>query len=266
MILCYFKDMVGVSLIPQWLEILLRDKFFNPCIIHEFAKKNEKNIFCLDCSISICPHCVPSHRCHRLLQIRRYVYHDVIRLSDAQKLMNCSLVQPYTTNSAKVVFLNQRPMSRPFRGSGNFCITCDRSLQDPYYFCSLYCKVHHQLVTTNSSGNCEFLPILPAKARSDRSLTVSENEEDVQMTPESVLDSRVSLSGSRSTATASGCGGAVSFKTLACTATTSEFVKKKRSSLNLVPRVSLQMKCSPTAEVAVALNRRKGVPHRSPLN
>lgn len=120
-------------------------------------------------------------------------------------------------------------------------------------------------MTTNSSGNCEFLPILPAKARSDRSLTVSENE-DVQMTPDSVLDSRVSLSGSTSTATASGCGGAVSFKTLACTATTTEFVKRKRSSLNLVPRVSFQMICSPTAEVAVTLNRRKGVPHRSPLN
>ncbi|KAK7855591.1 hypothetical protein CFP56_027369, partial [Quercus suber] len=236
---------VGVSLIPQWLEILLRDKFFNPCIIHEFAKKNEKNIFCLDCSISICPHCVPSHRSHRLLQIRRYVYHDVIRLSDAQKLMNCSLVQPYTTNSAKVVFLNQRPMSRPFRGSGNFCITCDRSLQDPYYFCSLYCKVPFS---------------------HDRSLTVSGNEEDVQTTPDSVLDSGVSLFGSRSTANASRCGGAVSSKTLACTATTTEFVKKKRSSLNLVPRVSFQMKCSPTAEVAVALNRRKGVPHRSPMN
>ena len=126
-------------------------------------------------------------------------------------------------------------------------------------------QVHHQLVTTNSSGNCEFVPMLPAKARSDRSLTVSENEEDFQMTPDSVLDSRVSLSGSRSTATASGCG-AVSSKTLACSATTTEFVKKKRSSLNLVPRVSFQMKCSPTAEVAVALNRRKGVPHRSPMN
>ncbi|GMY30069.1 protein RGF1 INDUCIBLE TRANSCRIPTION FACTOR 1-like [Fagus crenata] len=260
--------MVGVSLIPHWLEILLRDKFFNPCIIHEFAKKNEKNIFCLDCSISICPHCVPSHRSHRLLQIRRYVYHDVIRLSDAQKLMNCSLVQPYTTNSAKVVFLNQRPMSRPFRGSGNFCITCDRSLQDPYFFCSLSCKVHQQLMTKNSSGNREFLPILPDKARIE-SLSVSENEEDGQMTPDSVLDSHVSLSGSRSTASASGCvGGSVSVvscKTLACTANL-EFVKKKRSSLNSVPRVSCQPRYSPAAEIAVAFNRRKSVPHRSPLN
>ena len=50
-------------------------------------------------------------------------------------------LQSYTTNSAKVVFLNQRPQTRNFRGSGNFCGTCDRSLQDPYHFCSLSCKV-----------------------------------------------------------------------------------------------------------------------------
>ena len=50
-------------------------------------------------------------------------------------------MQSYTTNSAKVVFLNQRPQTRNFRGSGNFCSTCDRSLQDPYHFCSLSCKV-----------------------------------------------------------------------------------------------------------------------------
>lgn len=50
-------------------------------------------------------------------------------------------LQSYTTNSAKVVFLNQRPQTRNIRGSGNFCNTCDRSLQDPYQFCSLSCKV-----------------------------------------------------------------------------------------------------------------------------
>ncbi|KAK8538961.1 hypothetical protein V6N13_022103 [Hibiscus sabdariffa] len=30
---------------------------------------------------------------HRLLQIRRYVYHDVIRLDDATRLMDCASVQ-----------------------------------------------------------------------------------------------------------------------------------------------------------------------------
>ncbi|KAK6240007.1 hypothetical protein QUC31_005476 [Theobroma cacao] len=78
---------------PRWLQVLLTEKFFNACIIHEDAKKNEKNIYCLDCCISICPHCLSPHSSHRLLQIRRYVYHDVIRLDDATKLMDCSFVQ-----------------------------------------------------------------------------------------------------------------------------------------------------------------------------
>ena len=61
--------MVSSNLLPRWLEALLREKFFNACVIHEYAKKNEKNIFCLDCCTSICPHCLSPHRSHRLLQV-----------------------------------------------------------------------------------------------------------------------------------------------------------------------------------------------------
>ncbi|MBA0821952.1 hypothetical protein Goarm_018775 [Gossypium armourianum] len=81
------------SHLPRWLQVLLTEKFFNACVIHEEAKKNEKNVYCLDCCISICPHCLSPHSSHRLLQIRRYVYHDVIRLDDATKLMDCASVQ-----------------------------------------------------------------------------------------------------------------------------------------------------------------------------
>jgi len=107
---------------PRWLQVLLTEKFYNACIIHEEAKKNEKNVYCLDCCISLCPHCLSPHRSHRLLQvlffhyvaqkmqtnpmlnsfnfclhpflqIRRYVYHDVVRLDDAAKLIDCTSVQ-----------------------------------------------------------------------------------------------------------------------------------------------------------------------------
>ncbi|GMI64000.1 hypothetical protein like AT3G60670 [Hibiscus trionum] len=204
--------------IPHWLGILLGEKFFDPCIVHESAKKNEKNIFCLNCFITICPHCLPLHRPHRRLQVRRYVYQDVIRLSDAQKLINCSLVQPYTTNSAKVVFLNERPMSRPFRGSGNFCIRCDRSLQDPFLFCSISCKVNY-IETAKPGGkrldpSHELVPFL-YKTRTDVSFL--ELEEDP----------------------------------------TNELVKKKKKAKK---RSCILM---PQAE---SISRRKGVPHRSPLN
>ncbi|XP_065049811.1 protein RGF1 INDUCIBLE TRANSCRIPTION FACTOR 1-like [Musa acuminata AAA Group] len=130
---------------PAWLQALDSEKFFVPCSHHEHAKKNEKNICCLDCCTSICPHCVSSHRFHRLVQVRRYVYHDVVRLEDLEKLIDCSNVQSYTINSSKVVFLKKRPQNRQFKGSGNVCTSCDRCLQEPYIHCSLGCKVEYVL-------------------------------------------------------------------------------------------------------------------------
>ncbi|XP_035550119.1 uncharacterized protein LOC109014927 isoform X3 [Juglans regia] len=208
-----------------------------------------------------------SHSPHRLLQIRRYVYNSVIRLSDAQQLMNCSLVQfwvsriaqPYTTNSAKVVFLNQRPiLSRPFRGSGKFCITCDRRLQDPYIFCSVSCKVHRQQVVTNGE-NCHELVALPEyRARSE---CVSEIEEYGQMTHDSAVEEEA-RSTSASSSSSSGGVSAASCKTVACR----ELVKNKRCNLKSVHQDSDRPRCSPSKEISVASNRRKGVPRRSPLN
>ncbi|KAK3038456.1 hypothetical protein RJ639_029754 [Escallonia herrerae] len=139
---------VGLASIPRWLEVLLAKEFFNSCLVHEAEKKNEENTFCLDCCTGLCSHCLPPHKAHNLLQIRRYVYQDVLRLSDAYKLMDCSSVQSYKTNSTKVVFLNQRPMTRQLKGSGNSCIICYRNLQDPNLFCSISCKV------------CPFYPFL----------------------------------------------------------------------------------------------------------
>ncbi|XP_042477898.1 uncharacterized protein LOC122059267 isoform X2 [Macadamia integrifolia] len=78
---------------PAWLEGLIAETFFAACGAHENQRKNEKNIFCLECCRSICPHCVPSHRSHPLLQARRYVYHDVVRLDDLEKLIDCSYIQ-----------------------------------------------------------------------------------------------------------------------------------------------------------------------------
>lgn len=62
---------------PAWLEGLMAETFFASCGIHENRRKNEKNIFCLDCCQSFCPHCLPSHHSHPLLQVPKnfiYVY------------------------------------------------------------------------------------------------------------------------------------------------------------------------------------------------
>ncbi|KAH7421092.1 hypothetical protein KP509_13G040100 [Ceratopteris richardii] len=125
----------------QWIQALLRESYFGPCDIHGSARKNERNVFCAHCCLAICQHCTPLHAKHPLLQVRRYVYHDVIRLSDIERWVNCEHVQAYIVNSAKVVFLNQRPHSKPAKGIVNACETCDRILQDGWRFCSLACKL-----------------------------------------------------------------------------------------------------------------------------
>ncbi|GAA0160136.1 DNA-binding transcription factor [Lithospermum erythrorhizon] len=86
-----------------------------------------------------------SHRVHRLLQIRRYVYHDVVRLEELEKLIDCSNVQAYTINNSKVIFIKKRPQNRPLKVSGNYCTSCDRCLQEPFLHCSLGCKVEFLL-------------------------------------------------------------------------------------------------------------------------
>lgn len=54
---------------PAWLEGLIGESFFGICGIHEHKRKNEKNIFCLDCCQSFCPHCLPTHHSHPILQV-----------------------------------------------------------------------------------------------------------------------------------------------------------------------------------------------------
>ncbi|XP_010544622.1 PREDICTED: uncharacterized protein LOC104817225 [Tarenaya hassleriana] len=240
---------------PAWLEVLMREKFFNACLVHEEAKKNEKNILCLDCCFSICPHCFTSHTSHRLLQIRRYVYHDVLRLEDASRLMDCSFIQSYITNSAKVVFINQRPPTRQFRGSGNICCTCERSLQSPYLFCSISCKIDDVMKRQGDlSGflrDCKYLPL-------------TENAlDDGLMTPDSTLEP---VGSARTSSGSGGYGGVVWCRTLACTAATTEIVRRKRSnSAATCRRITAASSTAPGAPASL-LNRRKNTPpQRAPL-
>ncbi|XP_057807363.1 protein RGF1 INDUCIBLE TRANSCRIPTION FACTOR 1 isoform X2 [Salvia miltiorrhiza] len=193
-------------------------------------------------ALIVCRSIAPTASC------RRYVYHDVIRIADADKLIDCAQIQTYTTNSAKVVFLNQRPLTRPPRASGNVCVGCDRNLQELSLFCSISCKLDHILETggelSSHIRNCEFL-VLPDGA------------DDGQMTADSVLEP----SGSTRTDSGSSSGGLGECPYLISTATT-EVVRKKRSG-----PAGFRPGCRPASEISESImNRRKGTPQRSPLH
>lgn len=79
----------------DWLNSLLQSKFFGSCVHHQNNRKNEKNVFCIDCGVAICRHCLISHCVHRRLQICKYVYQYVVRVPDLQNLLDCCSIQVY---------------------------------------------------------------------------------------------------------------------------------------------------------------------------
>ncbi|XP_002968409.2 uncharacterized protein LOC9650066 [Selaginella moellendorffii] len=264
-------SVVPQQLKPAWLESLLSEKFFTACARHAALKKNERNIFCVDCTGSICQHCLSSHRNHKLLQVRRYVYHDVIRLHDIQKLVDCSHVQTYIINSARVVFLNQRPQPRPPKGLGNVCETCDRSLQESYRYCSVGCKVDAACKQGNDLASllprCNSLqlsdfPVSPAGSSKD-----DDKPDDEELSPNSILEDQDSDTSSGSTANDGSSYAVTSTATTSSTpppaaAKAAPARKKVRSSRGIKQVVA----AAATAVFSSGGGRRKSTPHRSPLS
>ncbi|GMH09870.1 hypothetical protein Nepgr_011711 [Nepenthes gracilis] len=140
--------------VPPWLEPLLTAAFFTICRRHGDAARSECNMFCLDCGgDAFCFYCRSSrHKDHRAIQIRRSSYHDVVRVSEVDKVLDISGVQTYVINSARVLFLNERPQPKAGKGVAHLCEICGRSLLDPFRFCSLGCK----LVGVKTNGNASF--------------------------------------------------------------------------------------------------------------
>ncbi|XP_052173570.1 protein RGF1 INDUCIBLE TRANSCRIPTION FACTOR 1-like isoform X2 [Diospyros lotus] len=141
-------------LVPPWLEPLLNTAFFSVCRIHGDAARSECNMYCLDCNKdAFCFYCRSTrHNDHQVIQIRRSSYHDVVRVSEIENVLDISGVQTYVINSARVLFLNERPQPKSGKSVSHICEICGRTLLDPFRFCSLGCK----LVGIKTNGNARF--------------------------------------------------------------------------------------------------------------
>ncbi|CAN1852381.1 Protein RGF1 INDUCIBLE TRANSCRIPTION FACTOR 1, partial [Linum perenne] len=223
----------------SWIETLLSSEFFEECETHMELRKNEKNVFCLDCRVLLCRHCLKSssNSCifnrHRRLQICKYVYQYVARLLDVQNFIDCSLIQTYKINGEMAVHLNPRPIQKDAKPStkakfGAACLICGRYLQDlPNRFCSIACKV----------SGCGFCIL------GDETVPLQRNE--VPKTP---------------CVEANGAGNENEGSASALTETTSgNDEENERETEQLTPSPFLP------GSLRRRSHRRKGVPHRSPL-
>ncbi|KAG6771821.1 hypothetical protein NC652_016457 [Populus alba x Populus x berolinensis] len=165
-------------LVPPWLESLLSTQFFTVCRTHEDAARSECNMYCLDCAgDAFCFYCRSSrHKDHQVVQIRRSSYHDVVRVSEIQKVLDTSGVQTYVINSARVLFLNERPQPKSGKGVAHVCEICGRSLLDPFRFCSLGCK----LEGVKRNGDASFTLEAKNEALTGRREGISREEEDLR--------------------------------------------------------------------------------------
>ncbi|KAF5940621.1 hypothetical protein HYC85_021788 [Camellia sinensis] len=232
-------------LVPPWLEPLLNAGFFSVCRTHGDSARSECNMFCLDCNNhhSFCFYCRSSkHKDHQVIQIRRSSYHDVVRVSEIQKVLDISGVQTYVINSARVMFLNERPQPKSTgKGVSHICEICGRSLLDPFRFCSLGCK--YIGIRIRLKWWKRFEPSNRIKRNGDASFTLEAKNEGVLMERTGEGMSRRGISST----------------------TTSSSREREDEELRDASQQDIYPPTPPPPPSTASSRRRKGIPHRAPF-
>lgn len=130
----------------QWLSTLLATKFYGPCPVHPTLRKNDLNLFCTTHAAKICQYCQHASHTSRctILHVSRYMYHDVLLAKEALAHLDLTDVQSYLNNGNRVVYIDRRaqPKSK-LAPHAKSCTQCARTLQDPFRFCSVFCRLQH---------------------------------------------------------------------------------------------------------------------------
>ncbi|CDF40879.1 unnamed protein product [Chondrus crispus] len=132
----------------SWVSTLLSTKFYGPCPHHANLRKNDLNLFCTRHAQKICQYCHRDNHDSKpsctILHVSRYMYHDVLLAKEAAALLDVSDVQSYLNNGNRVVYIDRRaqPKSK-LAPHAKACAVCSRTLQDPYRFCSVFCRLAH---------------------------------------------------------------------------------------------------------------------------
>lgn len=132
---CSYKHVPWVALSGQFIDSL------------QYGTRLQNTFFCMDCpdSHGLCSVCVREHANCKTLQIRRYVYRDVVKVADVAAYVDTSGIQSYTVNHAQAIFLSAKdkaPAGPYYRvDSSSRCKTCKRGLRPGCTYCSLACKV-----------------------------------------------------------------------------------------------------------------------------
>ncbi|KAH9654632.1 PLATZ transcription factor family protein [Citrus sinensis] len=202
----------------------------------------------------------------------RFVVTFIMRLSD---WMICRSSLTALMFSAKVVFIKKRPQNRQFKGAGNYCTSCDRSLQETYSHCSLGCKVDfvlkHYKELTPFLKKCNTLTLSP-----DFMIPHEIGDDIDQMTNEtpsphsSIVDCDESdHQAMRWSSWSSSAGSSSGSENMT---TTTHIVRKKRSGCEFYLCARSANKVSDRHHhhhidmaTSIITTRRKGIPHRSPL-